>query len=173
MSISTSHSFRAGGLLFALFLAHCAFASASYAQAQDAPGGGGASLSGTLFDVNEALIPGAEVTLTNRNTKEARTTRSDDEGRFLFEGLKTDDYDLQVEARGFKMHRRSNIYLQGRDRQHFNLTLEVSVIRCVETTTPAPPETVAPQIVTSLSSRYPPPAMSEQRKASPRKPRRR
>ncbi|HEV2799942.1 MAG TPA: carboxypeptidase-like regulatory domain-containing protein [Pyrinomonadaceae bacterium] len=173
MRFNKSHLFRARGLSFAFFFVLCALGAAGYEQSQHAEGERHAVLSGTLFDVGEAVITRAEVTLTNGGTKEAHTTQSDDEGRFVFEGLQTGDYDLQVEAHGFKIHRRSNIYLQRGDRQHFNLTLEVLVIRCVETTPSEPLETVAPQIVTSLSSRYPPPAMWKQKKASQRKPEKR
>ncbi|MCU1265853.1 MAG: Outer rane receptor for ferrienterochelin and colicin [Acidobacteria bacterium] len=60
-----------------------------------------ASLRGTVFDPNRAVIQGAQVKLTNRETGESRTTTSGAEGEYALSSLQPGSYRLEVSASGF------------------------------------------------------------------------
>jgi len=62
----------------------------------------GASLSGTVTDNSEAVIPKAAVTLTNPSTNEQRTTVTGDSGFYKFSELPVGNYTVKVTANGFK-----------------------------------------------------------------------
>jgi Carboxypeptidase regulatory-like domain len=57
---------------------------------------------GTLADPGKALIPGAQLTLTERSTGESHTSQSNERGLFRFLELAPGQYSLRVTADGFK-----------------------------------------------------------------------
>ncbi len=59
------------------------------------------SLQGTVTDKSQAVIKGAEVTLTNKGTGETRTTKSNDTGDYRFEGIAAGVYTITTKATGF------------------------------------------------------------------------
>lgn len=59
---------------------------------------GATSLSGTVFDSQQAIMPGVALLLTGPAT---RTTTSDAHGQFSFTGLPTGDYALRAALEGF------------------------------------------------------------------------
>lgn len=62
------------------------------------------SVSGTLLDVNGAVIPGARVSIAKTGTHETINSTTNDEGKFQFESLADGSYSLKIEAAGFKSH---------------------------------------------------------------------
>src|ERR1043166_8172382 len=60
-----------------------------------------ATLSGRIEDATGAVVSGATVTATHLETRQQLTTTSDYDGRYRFPYLRTGDYDLKIEARGF------------------------------------------------------------------------
>ena len=62
----------------------------------------GASMSGTVTDSSEAVIPKATVTLTNPSTNDQRTTVTGDSGFYKFSELPVGQYTVKVTANGFK-----------------------------------------------------------------------
>jgi hypothetical protein len=60
-----------------------------------------ASLQGTISDQTGAVVTKAEVTITNQETRAARTTKSDDTGEYRFEVLSAGIYSLKVTATAF------------------------------------------------------------------------
>ena len=54
-----------------------------------------------MTDATNAAIPGATVTITDRETGLQRNAKTDDEGRFNFPQLKPGTYSVKVEAEGF------------------------------------------------------------------------
>ncbi len=84
-----------------------------------------ATMYGTVQDPSGALIPGAEVTLTNEGTGAALTTRSDPSGQFVFSALPVGTYTLKIVARGFKTYVNRNIELAASQivRQPYTLEL--------------------------------------------------
>ncbi len=67
-------------------------------QAQTTTG----SLSGTVIDQKESVVPGATVTLTNNATGAERTAETSSNGTFDFQALQPGTYIATVEAAGFK-----------------------------------------------------------------------
>jgi hypothetical protein len=60
-----------------------------------------ATLSGSIQDASGAVVSGASVTATNRETNQHTATTSDAGGQYRFPYLRTGDYDLTIEASGF------------------------------------------------------------------------
>ena len=59
------------------------------------------SISGTIFDPNQAVIPSARVSVTNTGTGLTRDTRSNESGQYRFIALDPGTYQLKAEAPGF------------------------------------------------------------------------
>src|SRR5271154_6871922 len=56
---------------------------------------------GSVSDASNAAIPGALVTIANRETGLQRSAKTDEQGRFNFSQLKPGSYSIEVEANGF------------------------------------------------------------------------
>jgi uncharacterized GH25 family protein len=56
---------------------------------------------GQVSDASGAGVPGAAVTVTNKETGLKRSARTDESGRFNFPQLKPGTYSVKVEAQGF------------------------------------------------------------------------
>src|SRR5260221_4182623 len=57
---------------------------------------------GQVSDASGAAVPGATVTVTNKETGLRRSASTDDSGRFTFPQLKPAAYSVKVEAEGFE-----------------------------------------------------------------------
>src|SRR6202048_998206 len=57
---------------------------------------------GQVSDASGAAVPGATVTVTNKETGLRRSASTDDSGRFNFPQLKPGAYSVKVEAEGFE-----------------------------------------------------------------------
>ena len=84
------------------------------------------SVSGTVLDVNRAIIPGAKVLITNVGTNEAWNTSTDAEGRFQYDSLASGNYSLKIEATGFKSHVVTNIILESNQSLNVDMILELN-----------------------------------------------
>ena len=73
------------------------FAASAWAQT------GTASLVGEVSDQQKQVIPGATITLSNRQTGVVQSTVSDERGAFRFVSMRPGRYDMKVELAGFKM----------------------------------------------------------------------
>ena len=62
----------------------------------------GSGLQGTVTDQNGAIIPGANVKLTNTETNQSVETTANDSGLYRFTGLKQGTYNVLVTQNGFK-----------------------------------------------------------------------
>jgi len=82
-----------------------------------------ASISGTVRDAADALVPGARVTLTDEASKAIRTTVSNQEGFFSFIAIQPATYSVAIAMRGFESWRVTGIEVHPGD------TLEVPKIR--------------------------------------------
>lgn len=63
---------------------------------------GYASVSGRVTDPSGALVPGAQVTARHTQTNLARTTVTDQDGRFRFPYLRVGPYEITVSQQGFR-----------------------------------------------------------------------
>jgi hypothetical protein len=59
------------------------------------------TIQGTVMDQSQAVIAGAEVTITKKATGEVRTTVTDNSGNFRFNLLSADKYTIKVSKPGF------------------------------------------------------------------------
>ena len=97
-----------------------------------------ASVTGLVTDPNAAVIPGAEVTISNVGTQDTRSASTGAEGRYNFSSLLPGVYELRVESPGFKSFVRSEIRLQGSQDAEIDVQLELGeVTETVEVTAEA------------------------------------
>lgn len=61
-----------------------------------------ATLTGVVTDQTGAVIPGANVTATNKATNLSRTTSTNDEGVYVLPGLPVGDYEVKIAAADFE-----------------------------------------------------------------------
>src|ERR1700730_13005461 len=89
----------------------------------------GGAISGTIFDPNNAVIPGATVSLSNAQSKAAISTFTNDQGEYKFDGLEAGTYSLRVEASGFAPSEVPNITLRPSDENRVDQTLSIGSIQ--------------------------------------------
>lgn len=83
-----------------------------------------ASLSGTVLDPTQAVIPGATVILTNDGTKATQTVVSGDAGNYQFNELAPGTYTVKASAKGFQQSTVSNVAVAAETPRSLNLTME-------------------------------------------------
>src|SRR5438045_5423598 len=69
-------------------------------------------ITGIVIDANGAVVIGASVTLKNKETRAERTATTNDEGRYVFPSLEPGDYDIVVDAKGFRKSTVSTVAAQ-------------------------------------------------------------
>jgi len=84
-----------------------------------------ASLRGTVSDPSGAVIPGATVTLVDKETNETRTSVSDDSGIYTFNALAANHYRISVEREGFKKKEVSEVVPIPDQPNALNLQMEI------------------------------------------------
>jgi hypothetical protein len=84
-----------------------------------------ASLQGTVADSTGALIPGAQLTLTDRETNHALTTTSDGAGNFNFNELPPSTYKLEVARDGFKTKVLDGVHILAEQANALNVVMEI------------------------------------------------
>src|SRR4029079_7399325 len=83
------------------------------------------SLRGTIYDPNQAVIPGTTVTVTSVATGEVRTTTSDRRGDYAISSLAAGVYQVDVEGGSFQKHS-EKIEILVNQEQRLNVTLSPS-----------------------------------------------
>jgi len=86
-------------LQLVIVLALVGFAPGTFAQ-----GGGNVAITGTVTDSTGAVLPGAKVTVTAKNTSISRVDTSNSTGQFNISSIPPATYTVQVEAQGFKRY---------------------------------------------------------------------
>ena len=81
---------------------------------------------GEVRDATKAVVPGATVTIVNRETGLKRTAQTDDAGRFNFTQLKPGTYSVRVEAPGFEARQNDNVVSGLGQKQTVDFTLRVA-----------------------------------------------
>lgn len=66
--------------------------------------GGNVTITGTVTDPSGAIVPGAKVTVTQKNTSAVRTNTTNSNGQFNFTALPPTTYTVAVQAEGFKQY---------------------------------------------------------------------
>jgi hypothetical protein len=98
--------------------------SVSYSPAQVST----AELSGTVTDPTGAVIGQAKITATNADTGVSREASSDSAGNYIMTLLPPDNYNISVEAQGFRRVRENGVALEVNQRAKVDFTLEVGQV---------------------------------------------
>jgi len=86
---------------------------------------------GQVSDASGAGVPGAAVTVTNKETGLKRSARTDESGRFNFPQLKPGTYSVKVEAQGFEPQENDSVSSGLGQKQTVNFTIKIA--RAMET----------------------------------------
>ena len=98
-----------------------------------------ANLQGTVEDRTGAVLSKADVTITNKATGEARSTKSNDSGEYRFDLLPVGIYNVKVNAQGFAGTEAKDVELQVGRTTTQNFTLKPGAVsETVEVTGTAP-----------------------------------
>jgi len=85
-----------------------------------------ATLRGTVTDPSGAVVPGAEIVITELATNiEARRLNTDDNGNFEAPALKPGHYRMTVDGKGFRSHVADNILLDAGLIRRLDITLQL------------------------------------------------
>jgi len=84
-----------------------------------------ATMSGTITDNNGAVIPNANITITQTETNITRTVKSNSSGEYRAEFLPVGSYTVKAEASGFMTTVRSNLTLTAMQVALVNLSVSV------------------------------------------------
>jgi TonB family protein len=116
-------------LLIALTLSQSSNAQALYG-----------SLVGKVKDKSDAVVPGATVRITHKETNQTRETAASMDGSFNFRTVRTGTYEITVRQAGFKTYMRSGIEVTLNNITRSDITLEVGAVsETVWVTAPNPP----------------------------------
>lgn len=114
-----------------LALTACLCALSFAAHAQEVTG----SIIGTVTDASGAVVPNAEITLTNLATREERKVNTDENGGYTLTQVQPGIYDLTVRTQGFKEYLNKGLELNVNDRRTLNVTLETGAVNETVTVT--------------------------------------
>lgn len=113
------------------------------------------SMSGTITDTSGAVIPGANVVVTQTTTGRSLEVVTTEAGLYAFPSLEVGPYTLTVEKTGFKKLEQSNIVVSISARAAVDVVLEVGDVSQVVTVTESRPalDTTSSEIGSSFSSK--------------------
>ncbi|HYJ88687.1 MAG TPA: carboxypeptidase-like regulatory domain-containing protein, partial [Pyrinomonadaceae bacterium] len=120
-------------------------------QAQTTTG----SLSGTVVDQKESVVPGATVTVTNNATGAERSAETNSNGTFDFQALQPGTYTASVEAAGFKRGVVRDIVVSISSSAQVSIPLEVGLANETVTVTAAQDvvNTTSPSVTNVINTR--------------------
>src|SRR5262245_45589352 len=98
-----------------------------------------ATITGTVRDQADAIIPNARVKVTAESTGNSKTASTDDQGRYTLSFLQPGVYKMTVEVSGFKTLSRTGITLEVAQVLTLDHLLEVgTALEIVQVTSDAP-----------------------------------
>jgi hypothetical protein len=109
---------RVGGLLLAV-AAGLLICSVAWSQAIFS------TISGTVADQSGAVIPGAQVTLTNASSGTARQTVANQQGFYTFASVPVGTYNLSVSSPGFQAFQNKGIAVGGGELRTVNVAMKI------------------------------------------------
>ena len=86
------------------------------------------SITGTVRDSTGAVIPGADVTVTNTATGVAQKATTNSDGDYLVAGVPAGTYNLSVSIKGFKTFQATGVILQVNQKARVDATMQVGEI---------------------------------------------
>lgn len=96
------------------------------------------SLAGKIADPNDAVVPGAEVSIKNIETNAVATATTGDDGTYNFQLLQPGKYTLTVTKEGFNTTVHEGIEIRVADKLTLDVKMEIGVAATVTTTADAP-----------------------------------
>src|ERR1700681_3048605 len=84
-----------------------------------------ASLQGTVHDPQGAVVPDADITLTNTETSRQQQAKTNGNGVYNFNGLSPSVYIIKIEKSGFKQKVLDNIQVIAEQANAVNVALEI------------------------------------------------
>src|SRR5258706_6379591 len=108
-------------MYFRVALACALFAASLFAQSST----GAATLVGAVTDSTGSVVPGAKVTVTNKDAGFVFTSVSTSEGTWYIPNLNPGNYQLRIEAQGFKTYVQDGILLRTAEEPRIDVRLEV------------------------------------------------
>jgi hypothetical protein len=114
-----------------------------------------ASIQGVITDPQGAVVPGATVTLIDKETGRTLTTTSNDTGVYNFQALSPSHYSMTVERTGFKKKALEDLTVLAEQSNSVNVELELGQTTETVTVTGATPaiDTETANIAATISSR--------------------
>lgn len=110
-----------------------------------------ASISGTVMDPSGSVVAGAAVDVKNADTGAARSTVTDDTGRFRVASIPVGNYEVHVRKDGFKEEVRSGVHVVLGQDANLSVALSIgSVSEIATVTADAPPVSVESADVSGL-----------------------
>ena len=91
-----------------------------------------ATLSGTITDPSDAVVPNARSTTTNAETRATRTTTTDQTGVYRFDLLPPGLYSISIDAPGFGNSEHTGIVLTVGESAIVNARLQLGVARTID-----------------------------------------
>jgi len=89
------------------------------------------TVTGLVTDEKGAVISGATVELTNKGTNQTRTITTNDAGIYRFDAVDLGQYDLKINAQGFKRYTARDIEIQANRIATFDAQLDVGTAEIV------------------------------------------
>ncbi len=80
---------------------------------------------GTVTDPSGAVIPNADVVITDLAAGQARSTTTDANGQFTFDALKASHYSLAITAKGFQKYGIKDVALSAGQRERLDAALQL------------------------------------------------
>ncbi|MGH9802120.1 MAG: carboxypeptidase regulatory-like domain-containing protein, partial [Blastocatellia bacterium] len=111
-------------IAFALLAVLLSLTLSQKAMAQTVTG----TLSGTVLDSAGAVLPNIEITAKNNESGVVRSTRTSDQGFFSMPFLPLGNYDVTVEAKGFKKVVKNGVLIELNRNTVSNFKLEISAV---------------------------------------------
>ena len=97
------------------------------------------TITGVVVDSTGAVVPGADVTLTDTDTGLVLTRKASGSGAYVFSPLKIGNYKVSASASGFQTTTRENLHIDIQSRLNVVLTLQAGSTSQTVTVNGAPP----------------------------------
>jgi len=113
------------------------------------------AITGIVRDTSGAVIPSAQITITNTDEGVSTTVITNATGNFQAQGLTSGPYKLQVEKAGFQTTLVENLQLTARQQLHTEVTMAVGATQqevTVDASTAGTIETETPSIASTLNT---------------------
>ena len=86
------------------------------------------SIYGTVADASGAVVPGAQLTVTNSSTSVSRNAKADGNGEYAFPVLEPGDYTVGVQMTGFQSQTQTGVRLDANQNVHVNFALQIGAM---------------------------------------------